>query len=85
MTEVLEADGGEIVLFDLPYFGYDEPDPDYVGPPAALVNMAGDQFPGFIAILSESSRLAPDTFRAILRTIRTTVPTEPVSTAMPGP
>jgi len=85
VTEVLPTKNGEVVLFRVPQSGFGEPDKNYIGPPAALVNLAGDQFPGFIAILDDPERLPLDTFRAILRTIRTSAPTEPVPTSTPYP
>jgi len=84
VLEILEAEGRPIVLFRLPPpMGWDdnEPWPEH---PAALANLVGDVFPGFIAIPGDPERLPLDTFRAILRTIRVTQPSAPPPTAVPG-
>ena len=83
VMEVLDVDGGPIVMFRLPPpmgWGETEPWPEH---PAALVNLAGDDFPGFIAIPRDSDRLPLDVFVAILQTIRVAEPDLPPPTVRP--
>jgi hypothetical protein len=80
VVEVLQVDGREVVVFRLPPpFGWDEnePWPEHL---AAVGNLDGEQFPGFIAIPRDLGRLPIETFRALLLAIRVVSPTEPVAT-----
>lgn len=61
------ASGVEIVTFRVPPL-MGSPDEAPPSPLGALVNLAGDRFPGLIVLNSDSARLPEETLRAILRT-----------------
>lgn len=82
VREVLAADGTDVVLFAKSCGPGTEGD-DCLG---ILANLAGDEFPGFIARPEQhSARLPYETLRAILSTIRVWPPTEPLPTLEPEP
>ena len=85
VEEVVTSESGtEIAVFVPPTFmgALDDATP---GPPAALVNLAGDRFPGLIVINRQPERLPAETLRAILQTIEVTEPTQTdVATATPA-
>ena len=75
--DVLEVDGREIVLLRIPaWAGRGQIE---AGPRAALGNLIGAQFPGYIVMAEDTERLPDATLRAILASIRVEEPTESAS------
>jgi hypothetical protein len=75
---ITASSGSEIVLFQVPPMFGSEP-----GPPAALVNLAGNHFPGMIVLNRDPARLPAGTLRAMLQTIEVSDPRAPQ--ALPRP
>jgi hypothetical protein len=75
--EVIQSAAGvEVVLFLLPP-AMGSPDGTPPGPLAALVNLAGERFPGLIVLNRDPARLPEDTLRAILATVELSEPIAP--------